>query len=186
MPSRLDLPRHPVVHGHPVHAMLSDLPAALIPAAFAAEVARRVLGGPTGSARCGRELSDAATIGALAGATASGLSGWIDWLTMPTEHPAQKPATLHGLINTAALLALIGAASLPRKRLPLLGFATAAVMVAGWIGGDLVFHYGWRVRPAEEAEIVEKSLTNAGIRGHFERARNEVSDFEQRKTFLGG
>ena len=178
MPSPFDLPRHPVIHGHPVHAMLSDLPAALIPAAFLAEVSRRVAGG-------GTAISDAATGAALAGAAAAGLTGWLDWLTMPAEHPAQKPATLHGLINTAALLSLIGAAARPRYRLPFLGFATAAVLVAGWIGGDLVFHYGWRGRPAEEAEIVEQGLAKAGIRGYFERARNEVSDFERRKTFLG-
>jgi hypothetical protein len=104
---------------------------------------------------------------------------------MPTEHPAQKPATLHGLINTAGLLALAGAVAWPRRRLPFLMLATAAVMVAGWIGGDLVFHYGWRVRPAEEAEIAEQSLAQAGMEKHFERARKEVSDFEHRKTFLG-
>jgi len=165
--------------------MLSDLPAALIPAAFLAELSCRVLGGHKRSRHAGRAISDAATVAALAGAAAAGLTGWLDWLTMPTEHPAQKPATLHGLINTAGLLSLIGAATLPRRRLPFLGFATAAVMVAGWIGGDLVFHHGWRVRPAEEAEIVEKDLTAAGISGYFERARKEVSDFERRKTFLG-
>lgn len=180
MPSPLDLPRHPVVHGHPIHAMLSDLPAAFIPAAFLAELSRRLSAG-----RDCRHLSDAATTAALASAAAAGLTGWIDWLTMPTEHPAQKPATLHGLINTAGLLALIGAATLPRRRLPFLGFATLAVMVAGWIGGELVFHYGWRVRPAEEAEIAEKELAEAGIDRPFERARKEVSEFERRKTFLG-
>jgi uncharacterized membrane protein len=185
MPSPLDLPRHPVIHGHPIHAMLSDLPAALIPAAFLAELSRWIVGGADGPGRRGREISDAATGAALAGAALAGVTGWLDWLTMPTEHPAQKPATLHGLINTAGLLSLIGAATLPRCRLPFLGFATGAVLVAGWIGGDLVFHYGWRVRPAEEAEIVEQDLAKSGITGYFERAREEVSDFERRKTFLG-
>lgn len=180
MPSPLDLPRHPVIHGHPIHAMLSDLPAALIPAAFLAELSLRVLAKPDV-----RRLSDTATAAALVSAAAAGLTGWIDWLTMPTEHPAQKPATWHGLVNTAGLLSLVGAAILPRRRLPFLGFATLAAMVGGWIGGELVFHHGWRVRPAEEAEIVEKELTDAGIAGPFERARKEVSDFERRKTFLG-
>src|ERR1700731_2409969 len=54
MPSPLDLPRHPVVHGHPIHATLSDLPAALIPAGFLAELSRRVL-----AERDGRYLSGA-------------------------------------------------------------------------------------------------------------------------------
>ncbi len=160
--------------------MLSDLPAAFIPAAFLAELSRRGLAGYDG-----RALSNATTGAALVTAIAAGLAGWIDWLTMPTDHPAQKSATLHGLINTAGLLSLIGAATVPRRRLPFLGFATVAVAVGGWIGGDLVFHHGWRVRPAEEAEIVEKKLAEAGIHGYFEQARKEVSDFERRKTFLG-
>jgi uncharacterized membrane protein len=180
MPSPLDLPRHPVVHGHPIHAVLSDLPAALIPAAFLAEVSRRWVREPGD-----RHLSDAATGAALTSAAFAGLTGWIDWLTMPTEHPAQKTATLHGLLNTGGILALVGAAILPRRRLPFLGFATAAVVVAGWLGGDLVFRHGWRVRPVEEAEIVEQKLAEAGIRGYFEEARREVSDFERKKTFLG-
>jgi uncharacterized membrane protein len=185
MPSRLDLPRHPVVHGHPIHAMLSDLPATLIPAALAAEIARRLTGDSRRAADERRTLSDAATVAALGTATAAALLGWIDWLTMPTEHPAQKPATLHGAINSAGLLALVGAVAQPRRRLPFLMFATAAVLAAGWIGGDLVFHYGWRVRPAEEAEIVEQDLAKTGATEPFDRAREAVSDFERRKTFLG-
>jgi uncharacterized membrane protein len=180
MPSPLDLPRHPVVHGHPIHAMLSDLPAALVPAAFLAEVSRSWL-----RDRVDRHFSDAATGAALTTAALAGLVGWVDWLTMPTEHPAQKTATLHGLLNTGGILALIGAAKLPKRRLPLLGFATLAVLFSGWLGGDLVFRYGWRVRPVEEAEIVEERLADSGIKGYFEEARREVSDFEQKRTFLG-
>ncbi len=131
MPSPLELPRHPVVHGHPLHAMLSDLPATLIPAALLAEAWRAM---STTSER--RLLSDAATGAAIAGAAAAATVGWIDWLTMPTEHPVQKPATWHGLINSGALLALIGAAAMPARRLPFLATATAAVVVGGWIGGD--------------------------------------------------
>jgi len=101
------------------------------------------------------------------------------------EHPAQKPATLHGVVNTAGLLSRIGATTLPWRRLPFLGAAAFAVVVGGWIGGELVFQHGWRARPAEEAENVRKELTEAGIDRFFERARKEVSDFEHRKTFFG-
>ena len=80
MPSPLELPRHPVVRGHPVHAILSDLPAALIPAAALAELARRLRPRPES-----HYLSDAATGAALAGAAAAGVVGWVDWLTMPTD-----------------------------------------------------------------------------------------------------
>jgi uncharacterized membrane protein len=180
MPSPLELPRHPVVRGHPVHAILSDLPAALIPAAALAELARRLR-----PRRESRYLSDAATGAALAGAAAAGIAGWVDWLTMPTEHPAQGPATLHGLINTAGLLCLGAATVLPRRRLELLGVAVTAAAIGGWIGGDLVFRHGWRVRPAEEAEIVEQKLAEAGKDAYFKDARREVAEFERNRTFLG-
>jgi chromosome condensin MukBEF MukE localization factor len=112
------------------------------------------------------------------------LVGWIDWLTIPGEHPARTPATIHGVINTAGLIALVGASTLPKRRLGLLGAATAGLLVAAWIGGDLVFRFGWRVRPAEEAEIAEHALVAAGQAQPFEQARQEVADFERRKTFL--
>jgi len=110
--------------------------------------------------------------------------GWIDWLTIPGEHPARTPATIHGVINTAGIVALIGAWTVPKRRLGLLGAATAGLLVAAWIGGDLAFRFGWRVRPAEEAEIAESALVAAGQAQPFEQARREVADFERRKTFL--
>ena len=110
--------------------------------------------------------------------------GWIDWLTIPGEHPARTPATIHGVINTAGLVALLGASTVPKRRLGLLAVATAGLLVAAWIGGDLVFRFGWRVRPAEEAEIAESALVAAGQAQPFEQARREVADFERRKTFL--
>ena len=56
--------------------------------------------------------------------------------------------------------------------------------MAAWIGGDLVFRFGWRVRPAEEAEIAEQQLSEAGQADAFQLARQKVADFERRKTFL--
>jgi uncharacterized membrane protein len=177
--SAIDLPKHPVVHGHPLHAILSDGPAVLIPVAFAVEVWRRMRNDTVAE-----QLSRVATRTATAAAAAAGVVGWIDWLTIPGEHPARTPATVHGLINTAGLVALIGASAAPKRRFGLLAAATGGLLVAAWIGGDLVFRFGWRVRPAEEAEIVEQQLAEAGQPEVFQRARQEVADFERRKTFL--
>jgi uncharacterized membrane protein len=174
----VDLPKHPVVHGHPVHAILSDGPVVLIPLALAAVWWDRR--GHAGSFR----LSGAAAAAAAAAASAAGLVGWIDWLTIPSDHPARRPATIHGLINTAAILALAGALVARRERLPLLAAATTTILVGAWIGGDLVFRHGWRVRPAEEAEIVEQRLDDRAAAAAFAAARREVADFERRKTFL--
>lgn len=176
----MDLPKHPVVHGHPIHAMLSDGPVVLIPLAIAAELWDR----SGHSARI--RLGDVVTAGAAASAAAAGVAGWIDWLTIPPDHPARKPATIHGVINTAAVLAVVAALPARPQRLPLLAAATTAILVGAWIGGDLVFRHGWRVRPAEEAEIVEQRLRDPAGVAAFEEARREVADFERRKTFLPG
>ncbi len=174
----MDLPKHPVVHGHPLHAILSDGPAVLIPIALLAEAWRLIR-----KDRTAKEVSDATTRAATGAAAAAGLIGWIDWLTMPGEHPAHGPATLHGWLNSSGLVALLGASLGRRRRLLFLAAATATLLVGAWIGGDLVFRFGWRVRPAEEAEIAEQRLAEAGQLA-FAEARREVEDFERRKTFL--
>jgi uncharacterized membrane protein len=174
----VDLPKHPVVHGHPIHAILSDGPVVLIPLALATELRDR--------ARNARGLrpGDVLTAGAAATATAAAIVGWIDWLTIPPEHPVRRPATIHGLINTAAVLAVAAAVPARGRRLRLLAAASGAILAGAWIGGDLVFRHGWRVRPAEEAEIVEARLTDAAGAEAFAAARRDVADFERQKTFL--
>lgn len=167
------------MHGHPMHAILSDGPVVLIPVALAIETWRRTRNDPVS-----QPLSRIASWTATATAAAAGVVGWIDWLTIPSGHPARTPATFHGLINTAGIIALIGASTGHKRRLGLLAAATAGLLVAAWIGGDLVFRFGWRVRPAEEAEIAEQELAEAGQGEVFQRARQKVADFERRKTFL--
>ena len=170
-----------MVHGHPIHAILSDGPAVLIPLALAMEAWRR-----TRKDNVLEPLSRLATqtATAAAAAAAAAVVGWIDWLTIPGDHPAWTPATVHGAINTAGITALAGASAGPKRRLGFLAAATAGLLVAAWIGGDLVFRFGWRVRPAEEAEIAEQALVEAGQPQAFEQAREEVADFERHKTFL--
>ena len=176
----MDLPKHPVVHGHPIHAILSDGPVVLIPLAIAAELRDRF-------SNPGRiRLGDVVAACAAATGSAASLVGWIDWLTIPPDHPARRPATIHGIINTAAVIAVVTALPARRRRLQLLAAATSAILVGAWIGGDLVFRHGWRVRPAEEAEIVEGRLRDPASAAAFEEARREVADYERHKTFLPG
>jgi hypothetical protein len=79
---------------------------------------------------------------------------------------------------------VVAAVPARRRRLQLLVVATTSILAGAWIGGDLVFRHGWRVRPAEEAEIVEQRSDDPAIAGAFAMARREVADFEARKTFL--
>ena len=78
----MDLPKHPVVHGHPIHAILSDGPVVLIPMALAAELWDRTRNAG------GLRLGDVVTAGAATTASAAAIIGWIDWLTIPPEPEA--------------------------------------------------------------------------------------------------
>jgi uncharacterized membrane protein len=171
--------KHPVVRGHPLHAVLSDAPAVMIPVAFAFTAAHRLR-------RNDRTAfaSAAMTWLALTGALAAGAAGWWDWLTMPRDWKAWKLATVHGLVNTSGLVALATAAVRPRRRLGMLTLASAAAVGGGVLGGELVFRHGWRVRPAEEAEIVEENLRSDHLERYLDRAREEVESFERSQTFL--
>jgi uncharacterized membrane protein len=179
----VDLPKHPVVHGHPIHAILSDGPVVLIPLAVAAEVWDRT--GRAGSrTRFGIRFADLVTAAAAASATAAGFVGWIDWLTIPPGHPVRTQATVHGVINSTALVAVAAALPAGGRRLPLLAVAGTAILAGAWIGGELVFRFGWRVRPAEEAEMVEERLRDPASVAAFAEARRNVDAFERQKTFL--
>jgi uncharacterized membrane protein len=166
--------KHPVLRGHPLHAMASDLPIALIPLALVASLV------------AGRSTSRAATRLAAGSALAAVLLGWWDWLTIPRSHPAWRPATLHGLINTS-VLGGTALAVLARDRRPLLlGAATAALTVSAWIGGDLVYRLGWRVRPAEELELITEEAEGALLAPYQAQARRKIEEHERSDTILPG
>jgi hypothetical protein len=158
--------------------MLSDLPIVLIPLAIAAELWDRRPG--AGDGRVGGLVTASAAGAALTAATV----GWIDWLTIPVTHPVRTPATIHGIVNSVASIAVATAVPARQRRLGLLVAAAGTVVVGAWIGGDLVFRHGWRVRPAEEAEIVEERSVDPATTAAFAMARREVEEFEREKTFL--
>jgi len=163
--------RHPVVRGHPLHAIVTDGPITLIPLALAASVAARAR-----SSRETRFADDAAQRLALASIVPAVLLGWWDWLTIPGEHEAHSPATLHGLVNSAAAACVVGALWRPR-RAELLALAAATIAVGGWLGGDLVYALGWRVRKAELFEQIEEGRSRA-------EAEEIIREHERNDTFL--
>lgn len=175
----LRVPRQPVVRGHPIHAMLSDLPIGLLPAAIGS--ATLALGrrkrSPT---RRTADLLAAMTF--AAGLSAAGAGVW-DWLGVPRSHPAWWPATLHGGINVANVAMLGAAVALPRRRLPLYAAAAGGFIVAGWLGGELVFVHGWRVKPAEEYEQLVERL-EPDDEATLAAARDAVAKYEREQTFL--
>ncbi len=152
--------------------MLSDLPAALLPTALLAAAAERAR--PSAETRY---AARSVTLLALASATAAGIFGWWDWLTIPKEHAARGPATTHGLLNSAGLVATGVAAFAPRRRLEILVGVNLVLIIAAWIGGDLVYRLGWRVRPAEELELLDAGMTRR-------EARAAVDEHEQKDPLV--
>jgi uncharacterized membrane protein len=164
--------RHPVVRGHPLHAMSSDFPIGILPLAFAASVAARVW-----RSRETPFAARAATAAALASVAPAVLLGWWEWLTIPVDHEARRPATTHGLMNSAAAGFVALAALWPARRVEMLGTAIACMTAGAWLGGELVFHHGWRVRKAELLEGIEEGKT-------LDEAERALEQFERAETFL--
>jgi membrane protein DedA with SNARE-associated domain len=104
------------------------------------------------------------------------LLGWWEWLTIPSSHEARRPATNHGLINTAAGVLVLAGLWRPR-RAEALGAAIALMAVAAWIGGDLVYRLGWRVRKAELYEQLEEGKS-------FAEAERVVREHERVETLI--
>ena len=136
--------------GHPLHPQLVVYPAGLLPFSFALDLfharTRR---------RSYAEASYYALVGGTIGALAAGTAGALDYLAIPREHPVKKTATLHALLNLG-LVALTGLNLLARSRrrfhrptpalVALSGACTAGLMFSAWLGGEMVYELGMRVR----------------------------------------
>ena len=151
---------NPVLKGHPLHAMLTDLPAALIPTGFCFSLLGRLRRSPRLEA-----AGYANTIAGLVSAAPTALTGLADYLQMEVTDPAQKTGFTHAALNTLALG--LAVASLPGRSLSqpasprglwLSGLATGTLLVSAYLGGDLVYHRGWRVKPIEREEIEQHKV----------------------------
>ncbi|HEY8678016.1 MAG TPA: DUF2231 domain-containing protein [Candidatus Dormibacteraeota bacterium] len=146
---------NPVLKGHPLHAIMTDMPAALIPMGFTFSLLGRMTKG--------RELEAAGYLNSVAGvalAVPTALFGIADYLQMDARDPAQPTGVVHGLLNTVALglgIASLMGRSVKRPGSPrglwLGGLSTIVLFASAYLGGDLVFHRGWRVKPMEREEF---------------------------------
>jgi uncharacterized membrane protein len=151
---------NPVIKGHPLHAIMTDMPAALIPTGFTFSLLGRLTGR--------RELETAGYLNAMAGvglAVPTAMLGIADYLQMEVRDPAQKTGFVHGILNAAALT--LGVASLAGRSIKrpssgrglwLGGLSTALLFASAYLGGDLVYHRGWRVKPMEREEIQRRGV----------------------------
>jgi uncharacterized membrane protein len=180
--------RQPLVKGHPIHAILTDVPAGTLPVSLGLDLLSRL----SGSDRFRTSALDTFALAWLA-SLATVAAGWWDYANVPAEHPARRPGLFHGLANSALLgLGTLNLALRLRERrgpvggvpflLSTLGFG--GLLGAAWLGGHLVFRYGWRVEPAERLELMEKELERDGLTGYAERARAEVARYEREETLI--
>lgn len=137
------------VFGHPLHAVLSDVPVGLLGTSLVWDLVGLWRGEPVWWA-----ISFWAVALGLAAAAAAATAGFVDYAAIPQDDPAQATATRHMLLILAALapyatsLAVRGGPAPPAA-----GSATVAVLLlealgllllsaGGWYGGHLVFHHG--------------------------------------------
>lgn len=180
-----------LVKGHPLHAMLSDLPVGTT----VAGVAFDTLASTTHSERW--RFAATASFGAafLSGGLAA-LIGFWDYQSVPRDHPARRTGALHGYLNACALV-LLGLTVATRSRAATARAATAAdrptsrvlrlipllvlmlLTSPGGLGGDLVFKLGWRVLPPEHAEQLEADLRQSGDQARIDKAHAAAREYER-------
>jgi uncharacterized membrane protein len=136
------------VFGHPLHAVLSDVPVGLLGTSLVWDAVGVWRGEPVWWA-----ISFWGIALGLAAAAAAATAGFVDYAAIPQGDPAQATATRHMLFVLSALapyatsLAVRGGPAPPSGKasagvLLLEGLGLLLLSVGGWYGGHLVFHHG--------------------------------------------
>lgn len=175
--------KDPLLKGHPLHAMLSDLPVGTAVAGVAFDLLGAVTRAP------GWRFAARAALGAaVASGSAAALAGLWDYQAVPHEHPARRIGAIHGYLNASALVLLLSSLVARRRGGPAASALSAAGLMvlttAGWLGGELVFRLGWRVIPAEHAEQMEAELRRRGETAVIEQAHDTVRRYEREHALL--
>jgi uncharacterized membrane protein len=134
--------------GHPVHALLSDFPLALLGTSLIWDAIGIVRGETLWWAISFWDMA----LGVAAGVAAA-TAGAVDYAAIERDDPALSTATRHMLVMGTAVslysvaLLVRGGPSPPigvarNATLVLEGIGLAALSVGGWFGGHLVFHHG--------------------------------------------
>ncbi len=183
--------KDPLVKGHPLHALLTDLPIGALVMGTTCDLIGLMTRRPNW-----RFAARVAHTGAFASGGVAALVGLWDYQAVPREHPARRVGALHGYLNASMLGLLLGSLLLrressapvdgrPHPAALALGAAALATLVAsGWLGGDLVYRLGWRVAPAEHAEQLEEALRQRGDGSLIEQAHQTVQQYEREHALL--
>jgi uncharacterized membrane protein len=143
------------LNGHPIHPMLIPYPFALLSSAAIFDVAAAITSRDEWS-QTARHL----TIAGLGSALVAAVPGIIDYFgTVPARTTASRSATQHALCNLSALACFAVAESrrdedgeLGTGELALTLAGTGLLALAGWLGGQLVYHEHIGVEQAEPTQ----------------------------------
>jgi uncharacterized membrane protein len=146
---------------HPAHPALVVVPIGAWIASLAFDVASRVVAEPAFLTEGSRWLIAIGVLGALAAA----VPGFFDLLGIPQGSPALRTAILHMSLNLTATAGYAvgfflrgdntGATAGPVQTLPLLLSVASLLVVSagGYLGGELVFRFGVRVRDVRDGRV---------------------------------
>ena len=153
------------VLGHPLHPMLVPLPIGLLVGAVVADIAYIL----TGRDHMWYDIAFWALIGGVITALLAALAGFGEYFLVARHTDARDMATLHMLLNLAAVVLFVVSILLRLDDGALKGgrfaaafvlslVAVAALSVSGWLGGELSYRKHLGVAPDDpELERAEQA-----------------------------
>jgi nitrite reductase/ring-hydroxylating ferredoxin subunit/uncharacterized membrane protein len=155
--------------GHPLHPIFVHYPVGLWILSLVLDVITRFTS-PNNALVVG---SFYAMLGGTGIAALAAVTGLADWSDIRRDHEARRPATLHMIINLAAIglyivNLILRYASLDGGRVPLLHIALSllgigAISVSGYLGGLIVYDDGVGVgRHRRKTEMPDETVKSAG------------------------
>ena len=131
------------LNGHPIHPMLIPYPFALLSTATVFDI-----GASMSSRRGWSETARHLTVAGLGTALVAAVPGVVDYFgTVPPRTTARRSATQHALCNLSALVCFAVGESqrgddgrLRPAGLTLAVIGTGLLALAGWLGGQLIYH----------------------------------------------
>lgn len=171
-----------VVGGIPVHPLLNDLPAALLPVSAVCDL-MAAASGRNAWAQCAYRTLQFGTIAGLA----AGAAGFVDYQGVPSHPEAQRAGRAHMLLNVGAL-AMSGLNLMLRDgHRPRAGFVgtllsmmtTGALLYSGMQGGILAYKHRMALPEAQAAEAVGQVAEQ--VRQTAQRAARSARGSEEKK-----
>ena len=178
--------KDPIVGGHPIHAVMTDVPIGAIVATVVFDLISLITRSPSWLF-----AAQASVALALVSGIAAAFVGVWDYMAVPKTHPVRSIGAQHGLLNTLALLFIAASVGLrfATGNAVIVGQSLSLVALAvfgltGWLGGEMIYKLGWRVTPAEYAEQLEADLRAHGETARIAKAHEPVDQYERSHKLL--